>query len=718
MTTMAMLEVLFMRQNSLKSLLYSVRGRRSSSDGDEDPIPIPQLSPIANSVVSRCSRILVLSTKELQQCFQNELPDSVKQPATYARHLLEFCSYKALHVLTKCPDYLADKEFHRLTFDMMLAWEAPATGSESLPKGTACDNHPEVEDEDGGSRFYTNSTSMAVQVDDKKNVGLEAFTRIASACPAVADVITVQNLFMHLQALHLANNIFLYTASTSKALTSMFLFPKYTDWVLKSAKGLIGPSFTSSLQLADGEVILDIDGVMPTQPVPQHVGISAWPGRLTLTNHALYFESLGVGSYDKPARYDLVTDLKQVIKREMTGPLGARLFDKAVMYKSTPCNTEPIFLELPEFKGHTRRDYWLEIIREVLNVHRFIKKFNLKEIQREEVLSMANLGIFRYRGVKEAFHMAPTHFKSTLAFNLTEKLPKGDIILEALYTQLLLLRTGYQRYNAESLSNKSPTALLPASLLALSRMGLMLLKKPYMIEEKDFPEWVVRVESICHSGRVEAACATLDQVKVEGIDTNLAVMQALLYPLVESGKWLRFLSRWEDPFKSIMFLIVSLYVVYRGWIRFILPCIFLSLAIMMLWNKYRGKGKPLEGCQVTPPPNKNAVEQLFILQDAISHLETYVQAGNIFLLKLRALLFGATPQAIDLVALYLIAMAAVFAFVPFKHLLALAFLEMFIREMPLRKYTSDRFLRRMREWWVCIPVAPVQLLRSEENKRK
>ncbi|KAJ0969983.1 hypothetical protein J5N97_022860 [Dioscorea zingiberensis] len=351
---MAMLEGLFMRQSSLKSLLDSVRGRRSSSDGDEDPNPIPQLSPIANSVVSRCSRILVLSTKELQQCFQTELSDSVKQPDTYARHLLEFCSYKALHVLTKCPDYLADKEFQRLTFDMMLAWEAPATGSESLPKGIDCDNHPEVEDEDGGSLFYTNSTSMAVQVDDKKNVGLEAFTRIASACPAVADVITVQNLFDAL-------------TSTSSGQLHFLIYSKYLkslDKVLKSAKGLIGPSFTSSLQLADGEVILDIDGIMPTQPVLQHVGISAWPGRLTLTNHALYFESLGVGSYDKPARYDLATDLKQVIKREMTGPLGARLFDKAVMYKSTAV-TEPIFLEFPEFKGHTRRDYWLEIIRSI-----------------------------------------------------------------------------------------------------------------------------------------------------------------------------------------------------------------------------------------------------------------------------------------------------------------------------------------------------------------
>ena len=58
-------------------------------------------------------------------------------------------------------------------------------------------------------------------------------------------------------------------------------------------------------------------------------------GRLTLTNYALYFESLGVGAYEKAVRYDLARDTKQVIKPDLTGPLGARLFDKAVMYKST-----------------------------------------------------------------------------------------------------------------------------------------------------------------------------------------------------------------------------------------------------------------------------------------------------------------------------------------------------------------------------------------------
>ena len=58
-------------------------------------------------------------------------------------------------------------------------------------------------------------------------------------------------------------------------------------------------------------------------------------GRLTLTDHALYFEALRVVTYDKPKVYELAEDVKQVVKPELTGPWGSRLFDKAVLYKST-----------------------------------------------------------------------------------------------------------------------------------------------------------------------------------------------------------------------------------------------------------------------------------------------------------------------------------------------------------------------------------------------
>lgn len=62
------------------------------------------------------------------------MSQKLKEPSNYARNLLEYCAYKALDVETKRPDHLADKEFHKLTFDMMLAWEAPGFESESPSK--------------------------------------------------------------------------------------------------------------------------------------------------------------------------------------------------------------------------------------------------------------------------------------------------------------------------------------------------------------------------------------------------------------------------------------------------------------------------------------------------------------------------------------------------------------------------------------------------------
>lgn len=65
-----------------------------------------------------------------------------------------------------------------------------------------------------------------------------------------------------------------------------------------------------------------------------HAYPGVYAGRLTLTDHALYFEAHRVVSYDKAKIYDLSADLKQVVKPELTGPWGTRLFDKAVLYKS------------------------------------------------------------------------------------------------------------------------------------------------------------------------------------------------------------------------------------------------------------------------------------------------------------------------------------------------------------------------------------------------
>lgn len=91
---------------------------------------------------------------------------------------------------------------------------------------------------------------------------------------------------------------------------------------------------------------------------------------------------------------------------------------------------------------------------------------------------------------------------------------------------------------------------------------------------------------------------------------------------------------------------------YRGWIQYFLPSIFMFMAILMLWRRHLRKGRPLEAFIVTPPPNRNAVEQLLTLQEAITQFESLIQAANIILLKLRALLLAILPQVSIQVILY------------------------------------------------------------------
>lgn len=698
-------------QDTFKSLFQ----RKKSLSNDEDsqvisPRPIPQLSALANSVVFRCSKILKVPAEELQHRFDIELPESVKQLFTYARNFLEFCSYQALYKVSRSPDYLSDPDFRRLTYEMMLAWEAPCVECERGTKETSSNNE-EVEDDEDGSLFYSSSISMAVQVDDKKTVGREAFERIAPVCAVVADIITVHNLFDAL------------TSSTGPRL-HFIIYDKYLrslDKVIKAAKNTLGPSLTN-LPLSDVEIIIDIEGAVPTQPVLQHVGISAWPGRLTLTNYALYFEALGVGVYDKAVRYDLATDLKQVIKPELTGPLGARLFDKAVMYKSTTV-TEPVYFEFPEFKGNFRRNFWLDISLEILYSHRFARKNNFKETQQSEVLARAILGIYRYRALREAFQFFSSQYKTLLSFNLAESLPGGDVILETLASRLALLNVDNSPHTV-----KNPPTSSPFSLLALSQLGFIpqknaildgeaLIVGDFCVGETNPLETAVK-QSISDTGRAEAAQATVNQVKVEGIETNLAVMKELLLPVIQLATLLELLSSWKAPIKSTVFLMSTSFAIIRGWIAYILALVFVFFAIVMLWNRYFNKGKPLEAFRIIAPPNRNAVEQLLTLQEVISQYEALIQTANVILLKIRAILFAVLPQATDRVALSLVFLAVVLAFVPLRFLILFVFVEAFTRELPYRRDSNDRWLRRLREWWFRIPAAPVQLVRADKKKKK
>ncbi|KAK8456396.1 hypothetical protein SEVIR_3G016700v4 [Setaria viridis] len=703
------------------------RGRPNKASGSAEAAAmaadangaIPPLSSAAAAVVRRCARIAGVPVDQLLRRFDAE--EQAGQPVDYARSVVEYCSYVALRVETRRHDHLGDREFHSLTYDMMLAWEAPDEETDAMFQRTAFSVLRDEDDDDGGSIFYSSPTQMAIQVDGRRTVGPEAFAKIAPACPAIAHPITARNLFDAL------------TNSTGGRL-HFLIYHKYLkklDQVLSSAKSISGGHRAPDLQLSDGEVILDIYGTATTKPVLQHIGTSTWPGRLTLTNHALYFEAIGVDfSYSEAVVYDLARDSKQSVRRESTGPWGAHLFDKAVMYKSNS-TSEPVFFEFPQFKGHTRRDYWFAVIKEVLHAHKFIRKYRLGSFQKAEALSVATLGILRYRTVKEGFHILPAHFKTTLAFNLAEKLPKGDKILEAMYVQLKQHCPnfrGSQDFGQSSSDELMLADPFPLSAYSMVTMGLLTLKEEDNPEERDFAVRDVQIggtssmqmaleRSVGYSGRVEAARATLDQVKVEDIDTNVAVLKELLYPLIEIGKRLLALAEWEEPFKSYVFLLCFLYMVYSGWIWFVFPGFLLGSTIFMLWNKHYGNMQSIGAFEITTPPPRRTVEQLLALQEAISQLEAHVQAGNIFLLKLRSLMFAAFPQSTNKVAVALVVAATAFTFMPLRTIVLLILLEVYTRQMPVRKKSSEKLVRRLREWWLRIPAAPVQLLKPQETRR-
>ncbi|CAN6308794.1 unnamed protein product [Urochloa humidicola] len=643
----------------------SFSGKRSSIAG---------LSVKANSVVSRCSRLLGVSIADLQNNFDKQASDSVKNPRNYARSFLEYCCFMALAHISQAAGYLADKSFRRLSFDMMLAWDVPSSSSQ-----------------------------LSVKVEVDSTVSLEAFARIAPAIPTIADVVTCSNLFDVL-------------TSSSGGRLPFSAYDKYLselDRAVKKMKTQSESSLLSNLRSQRGERILEVDGTLTTQPVLEHVGISTWPGRLILTDHALYFEALRVVTYDKPKAYELAEDVKQVVKPELTGPWGSRLFDKAVMYKSTTL-TEPVIIEFPELAGHSRRDYWLAIISEVLYAHRFVRKFDISGVDKEETILKAALGILRLQAIEQLGSPVPNRYESLLMFNLCDKVPGGDFILEAL-ASAISSRTS-DRTNQPGTSRGMHAVLSNLGVVSPVNNGERLFVGEMVVGEISSLQKAV-IDSMNNYKKVELAQATVDGVKVEGLDTNLAVMKELLSPLSELWRILLLLTSWDEPLKSMVFCLLFSYVIIRGWVVYFMVAVLLFSAAFMFLTRLTNQGKPMSEVKVVTPPPMNTMEQLLAVQNAISKIEELVQDANIVLLKIRALLLAFPSQATDRAILALVLMALSLAIVPTRVLMLLMFLEVCTNNSPPRRASTERWTRRLREWWFSIPAAPVVLEKETEDKK-
>jgi len=212
------------------------------------------------------------------------------------------------------------------------------------------------------------------------------------------------------------------------------------------------------------------------------------------------------------------------------------------------CRSEPAVLEFPELKGHARRDYWLAIIREILCVHKYISKFGIKGVARDEALWKAVLGILRLQAIQDISSLGPVPNDSLLMFNLCDQLPGGDLILET------LVNMSNSRESNHGHDSKPASGMYSISVLdTVSNLGFVfgtssnssvesrIAVGEITVGETTLLERVVK-ESKNNYKKVVSAQATVDGVKVDGIDTNLAVMKVLIhYPFLPFSQTLTIL---------------------------------------------------------------------------------------------------------------------------------------------------------------------------------
>ena len=83
---------------------------------------------------------------------------------------------------------------------------------------------------------------------------------------------------------------------------------------------------------------------------------------------------------------------------------------------------------------------------------------------------------------------------------------------------------------------------------------------------------------------------------------------------------------------------------HRDWLLYAIALLLAFMAIFMMLTRIFNQGTPVDEVKVVAPPAMNAMEQLLAVQNAISQAEQFIQDGNIFLLKLRALFLAIFPQ--------------------------------------------------------------------------
>ncbi|KAK3150526.1 hypothetical protein QOZ80_3AG0234270 [Eleusine coracana subsp. coracana] len=581
---------------------------------------------------------------------------------------------------------------------MMLAWETPTPSDqqitmESIAKEREDRKEPLGENEavmgDDTSLFY--SDIMPLLVNEEPTIGEDAYVWFGSVFPLACDLVNARFTFEAL------------TTTTASRLhyPAYDRFLKEMDKSFKSLQNLPTPT---GIDFAEDEFILHMEGTAGTQRVVRHIGTSSWPGRLTLTNKALYFEASGTISYESAFKVDLSdTEIEHQINTASTGPFGVPLFDKAIVFESL---SEPLVLEFPEMTSSTRRDMWLTLIREILFIHRFISMYSIESpIHKWEVHSRIILGVIRLHAAREMLRMSPPLPSSFLVFSLYDDLPKGDFVLEQLASNLKQTSTITRlsaSYVFKSLS-KSRLVPLSAEMAKDSDMDSNSHEQPLASLENTIDQ--VKDEA----KEVTAANVTVDGMKDEGITDSLLVLVGLVSPLGKLRPVIHQITSWERPLVTGGVLAVILLTIYMEWIGYVLAASLIMVVGVMVWARQRKIDKIQSEVIIDTSSDKSTMKSIVEAQQSLMKAHEYIKIANVVILRMWSIVLAKSPKHTETMIWMLTGCAVALAMVPFKFILIVLTAGGFMANTRIARASSNPHgNRRWREWWESIPAIPVR----------
>ncbi|XP_057803468.1 uncharacterized protein LOC131018773 isoform X2 [Salvia miltiorrhiza] len=715
-------------------LVKSVHDRKPSPQSDSEDMddvfiieptidsrtPGGELSEAAIVSIEQFSRMNGLTGQKMQKIFKALVPESVYNDP---RYLVEYCCFRFLsRNNVEVHPSLKEPAFRRLIFITMLAWENP------LRKGKG------------------NRVKLFKGSNFQKLVGEEAFVRIAPAVSGVADCPTAHNLFRAL-------------AGEEKGV-SFSIWSTYVTELVKVHEGRKSYQFQDISQFPK-EKILCL-GSSRKQPVLKWENDMAWPGKVTLTDRALYFEAASLVGGKDAVRLDL-THHNSRVEKTRVGPLGSNVFDSAISITSGP---EPVtlVLEFVDLGGEVRRDVWYAFISEVIGLYKFIREYGPKDND-ESVYDIYGAHKGKDRAVTHAINaiarlQALQFMKRTFdeptklaQFSYLRNAPYGEVVLQTLAVnfwggtvikkltdidselELLVRPNGEASESSNHVFDIDGSVYLrkwrrsaswgtSASLAfwknAVVRHGVVL-SKNLVVADMSLVE---KASMICRDKCkvVEKTQATIEAAMIEGIPSNIDLFKELVLPLTLTAKNFERLRRWDDPLVTASFLGLVYTLIFRNLMSYIFPVTLMIFAAGMLvlkGLKEQGRlGRFFGKVTIYDQPPSNTIQKIIALKEAMREMEMSLQNVNVVLLKIRSIILAGHPQVTMEVALSLLVGSIILLLVPFKYVLAFLIFDLFTRELEFRRKMVEAFDNFLKERWDGVPAAPVVVLPLEEKEEE